>query len=327
MEVLLVLKNVTFEVRGKPFVFYQEFEVNFYWVNHTLNFSSSLSGNPGYKLEKPVLIGSLVSMLNITNITGTNLTESKTYYKVYRNPVDVTKNFMLFPTNEKGYCKLNNNSYSSVAFGFNYIFKCTFSGSVNISNNVSNSCRDIQKHILEKWSVIYNTSFNSSLVVGRFGNADANNAGEWLKVLYNKAPVAVFNSTTGVYGDRNGSVLCQNLISSLSVNIFHSRVDTKYYSNQEKIVGVMYNFGSANNLSFELVEGRLVFAVPARVDVVFVDITKPKVRKFVDPPTFKVRLPYDFFYPFIKVYNGANHFHDVSSVLMTCVFLLFVLTQ
>lgn len=295
MDLFLVVKNATVELSDSKKAFYQNFEVSFFWTNHTFNYSSFLSGNPGYKTEKPIIIGTLVTLLNITNIPGTNLTESKQYYKIMRNSNDVTKNFLVFPKNKNGFCVLNNNSYTTVDFGFNSIFKCRFVGFVNATQS---HCKNIQKYIFDQWSVIYE---NHSRVVGRFGNANSNNIGEWVKILQNKQPSDIINATSGFPNN-----ICKTLVSKLSITIFHSRVDTKFYANQEKIVGVSYKFGVGEDFDFVLQNGRVAFDIPARVDVVFVDTTKPKIQKFVDPPTFKIRLPYDFFYPFIKIHNKAS---------------------
>lgn len=306
MELHLVLDNATFTLGRKKVPFYQEFEVNFYWMNYTLNYSAIRSGNPGYKTEKPVLVGTLFALLNVTNITGTNLTETKTYYKIYRNPVDVTQNFLVFPGNQNGYCTSNNVTHASVEFGYNSIFKCRFVDRINITESPNVTCKTIQKYILDRWYVIYENSSNTTRVVGRFGNANPNHMGEWLKILHNKLPSSVINSTTGRFLQSNQTIRCGKIVSRLGITIFHSRVDTKHYSDQEKIVGVLFKFGSGEDFDFAIEKGRTTFDVPAHVEVVFVDTTRRKVKKFADPPTFKIRLPYDFFYPFVKVPSGSG---------------------
>lgn len=298
VDLFLVLENVTFATG-----FYQEFEVNFYWTNYTLNYSSILSGNPGYKTKRPILIGSLVNLLNVTKISGTNLTETKNYYAIAREFNDVARSFMVFPANRHGFCKLNNSTHVKVEFGFNAMFKCKIAATIN-KTDPGIVCKNIQKYIFDQWSVLYNK--NMTKVIARFGNANAGITGEWLKILQNKQPSSILNSTSGQLKSSNKTIVCSKIISRLGVIIFHSRVDTKYYSNQEKIVGVLFKYGVGDDFEFPLQEGRVMFEIPAHVDVVFVDTTKPKVKKFVEPPTFKIRLPYDFFYPFIKINSNAN---------------------
>lgn len=312
-DVYMFITNETF---GANRIFYQDFEVNFIWGNYTLNYSDFLSGNPGYKTEKAILSGTLVTLWNITNIPGTNLTEIKKYYKIARIYRDVTKNFLIFPANRNGFCTMNNNTYNGIEFGLNSIFKCRLVGAANTTQT---PCKHIQKRIFDEWSVIYENT--SAKVVGRFGNANANNIGEWVKILQNKQPLDILNNTVGLLLKDNETILCKKIVNKVSVTIFHSRVDTKFYANQEKIVGVLYKFSAGSDFEFALKEGQVVFDVPTHVDVVFVDTTKPKVKKFVDPPTFKIRLPYDFFYPFIKVHNEANSLY-LSAVLVIIVFFI-----
>lgn len=38
--------------------------------------------------------------------------------------------------------------------------------------------------------------------------------------------------------------------------------------------------------------------LPVRATAVFVDVTRPPVRTFAEPPTYEFRLPEDFYYPF-----------------------------
>lgn len=321
-ELFVVVRNATWEVGRSRQPFYQDFEVNFYWMNYTLNYSSLLSGNPGYLQEKPILIGTFLTLLNITNITGTNLTETKKYHVIERKHSDVAGNFLVFPTNENGFCKLNNNSHLKIEFGYNSIFKCHFADFVEVTKSPSLTCKNLQQHVFDQWSILRE---NSSRVVGRFGNANPNNIGEWVKILYNKQPANIVNATIGRYGKLNKTILCKGIVHRLSITVFHSRVDTKYYSNQEKIVGVLFKFGAGEDFEFALQKGRMAFDVPAHVDMVFVDTTKPKVKKFVDPPTFKIRLPYDFFYPFIKIHSKATYVNFnvllLLIVLVNCLFL------
>lgn len=314
VDLFLVLENTTFE-KG----FYQEFAVDFYWVNYTLNYSSILSGNPGYKQKTPILIGNLINALNVTRISGTNLTEIKNYHKIERKFNNAAENFMVFPANHNGICKLNNNTHVKVEFGFDIVIKCNITGVINKTDPVM-ACKKVQKYIFDQWSVIYNK--NHTKIVARFGNANAQHAGEWLTTLQNKPAWNVLNTTSGRFSLNNKTIVCTKIVNKLSVRIFHSRIDTKYYNNQEKIVGVLFKYGVGEDFEIRLVEGRLMFEIPTHVDVMFVDTTKPKVRKFVDPPTFKIRLPYDFFYPFIKVNsNSANNCVERIDVFL-CLFVI-----
>lgn len=50
----------------------------------------------------------------------------------------------------------------------------------------------------------------------------------------------------------------------------------------------------------------VVAEIPIRATVVFVDLTRPPVRTFAEPPTYEFRLPEDFYYPFWSSSDGGG---------------------
>lgn len=317
---LIVLKNVTYGFIGQNYQFRQSFEVNFFWSNQVVNYSSLMSGNPGYLPNKFILIGNLVGIVNITNITGTNMTNTHINYEIHRNPLDIPDNFLVFPDNKDGYCKLTNSTYVPVEFGLNMLLKCTLREQTLIYNkNASASimCQKVQEKIFKYFFVRTN---NISLVVGKFGNSDANVINDWQKALYEDNPLILLNRTSGKFDQKKSSLTCANITSSVSVKIFYSRIDTKEYQNQQKLNGLAFTFGLVDNYVFEIKDSLILSETPLRMDVMFFDITKPKIKKYVDPPTFRIRLPYDFFYPFVKLENSANTF-SAPYFLINCIIL------
>lgn len=320
VELLLVLKNVSYTFENEAYQFMQHYEVAFYWYNCTLNNTAFLSGNPGYQMHKLILIGNLATVVNISHIPGTNLTKTETKHEIRRNGSNITENFLVLPENVNGYCNLSNDHYTRVEFGYNLILKCKMlkNFTLNSSNasSISSVCKNIQEAIFEYWSI--QISRNLSKMVGSFGNANSNKLNDWMKVLFNREPLDVLNKTSGYMGSNNESIVCQNVANSLSVDVFYARVDTKVYQNQNKIVGTTFNFHADSTNEFVL-DGKNIFnQVDLHMSVIFFDITKPKIRKFVDPPTFNIRLPYDFFYPFIKLESSCTKVSLMRPVVMFC---------
>lgn len=321
VELLLVLKNVSYNFGNEVFQFLQEYEVNFYWFNHTLNYTSLLSGNPGYQMDKLILTGDFVTIVNVSHIPGTNLTKTEIRHEIWRNASSVTDSFLVLPKNVDGYCNLSNERYTPVEFGYNLMFKCkmrkNFTLNTRNATSISELCRKIQETIFEYWSI--QVGRNVSKMVGSFGNANSNKLNDWIKILFNVEPRAVLKYNYGYLERKNESVVCQNITSSLSVDVFYSRIDTKVYQNQNKIVGTTFNFDSGG-LRGCILNGKAVSCeMDVHMNVIFFDITKPKVRKFVDPPSFRIRLPYDFFYPFIKLDSGCSRVFLMTPVFVFCV--------
>ncbi|KAJ8968378.1 hypothetical protein NQ314_002328 [Rhamnusium bicolor] len=311
-----LLEDVSYEFGSDYFEFSQEFNANFWWINQTRNFSEMLSGNPGYLIGKPILIGNLVNVGNKTNVIS-KLQRHSSYY---------LENFMTLPENVNGDCILNDKNYVPVEFGFNLLTKCKMNSIVFNRRKYLNGteiCRDIQKAILKLWGI---TGENKTF--GMFGNADANNPAEWTKILYNMNPEELLNKTTGHFSSSNNSLTCHGIATSLVIDIYHSRIDFQILLNQEKILAVTHSFGGLINrsLSYNKQKDSIYFEVDLESQVVFYDISVQKQKKYVDPPSLQIKLPYDFFYPFIKIENGVDVI-SVNENFYFCMCLLIVLVK
>lgn len=298
----------------------QRFQVSFHWLNHTnLNYSTQLSGNAGYLTGKPIVVANL-----ITNTT----TKSKNYtIKVSRNAHDVADNFLIFPTSKAGTCVRTNQTHFPVQFGYDVLLKCTIRETLTYLTNTSAEtlCKNLQQTVFRYWSVEKN---NSSLkkLVGVFGNADSNIPTDWIQMLYHKDVGKVFESVKGNFSVDKQLLICKNISSTLDVDIFHARVDIKDSVDQEKIVGITYKFGPGFSYKFQIVKSGISYEVGMRVRVKFFDLTAKKIRKYVDPPTLKIVLPHDFFYPFIKIEYESNSsgISNTYVCLLLCMIIVIV---
>ncbi|KAJ8922197.1 hypothetical protein NQ315_004134 [Exocentrus adspersus] len=298
VELLAALENVSYEFDAQDFEFFQKFKVDFRWLNQTRNFSALFSGNPGYLIGKPILSGRLINLGNTTNVI----------LKVERQFDNYLDNFLVLPENIYGRCILNNTNYLTVEFGYNILTKCKFSTTIYNRKkyyNGSEICKEIQKSILKIWDI---TITSKNKTVGMFGNANAAVADDWIKVMYNTEVEKLLNKTSGWFNKANTSLTCSGLVNKLILDVFHSRVDFKTLLNQQKILGVTYSFDGFTNktLLYNKPKNSTYLELDLETQVVFYDISPEKQKKFVDPPSFKIMWPYDFFYPFVKIDNGVG---------------------
>ncbi|CAG9827415.1 unnamed protein product [Diabrotica balteata] len=305
IELLAVLNNITYEFGGESSEFDQEFSVRFFWTNSTGDIKD-LSGNPGYLIKKPIFTGKLLTIKN----------GSDTSLKIQRTVKDAKESFLTIPDNIDGSCVFNGTHFTKIEFGYNLISKCKYrltSFSTRKGANGTEMCRALQRSVLEMWN------FNNTMI-GFFGNADENNLDDWIKALYKKDLNSLLNNTLGYFSSKMGHLSCLNLVSDLEIDIFHSRIDIDNLLNQEKILAATFSFGGFTNqtLLFNKNTSSVDYVTSLKTTVTFYDLTTQKRKKAVDPPSLEIKLPYDFFYPFVRINN------DCSNIRLNV--LIFILT-
>jgi tectonic-1/3 len=330
-NVLLILKNISFAY-VKNIDFSQTVEVKFMWWNHTLNYSSYLSGNPGYLIGMPVLTAELISVnisVNNTNSSLSNSTHYNQLLKLFRNPSDFTNNFMVLPSvSLDGICVLNKHKYTAVEFGFNLYTKCKINDYIlNKNLSAKNMCINIQQTIFKYWSLETTNNTLGNKLIGQFGNANVHNIDEWLNVMYRDDLNVILNTTWGKFDKKMNTLSCGNITTLLTINFYHSRIDFEDVINQEKILGVVFHFNKFKNITFPInfKEKYFYFTVQTGAQIGFFDITTKKIRKLVDPPSLNIKLPHDFFYPFVKINNdGVRQMCLVHFIFVSVIFVLLV---
>lgn len=301
----IIPKNFTFSDRD--FLFTQNFEVNFFWSNHTLNYSSYLSGNPGYIDGKPIITGNLV-FRNLRNNSNSS-TSLEDNYMIYRDPLDFTSNFMVFPESKEGQCLLNRKNYIPVEFGYNMYAKCTVVSQLKNNENMTakSLCESLQKNIFKFWPLQASNDTLYNKLIGQFGNANFNYKDQWSRVMFRNDISDIINKTWGKFDAKKKILHCGNITSVFLVEILFSRVDFTSIYNQQKILATMYHFKAFKNISLSYNIGKSVdFKLRIGSQVVFYDVTTQKKRKLFDPPALNIKLPYDFFYPFVRLNNSSS---------------------
>lgn len=324
--VFMVLKNATFGL-GEEIEYFQNIEVNFKWFNYTLNYSSYLSGNPGYIIGKPILVADLI-LQNVSSVNSSGNVSFVEKIVISRNSLDFKHCFMTLPkVNSEGYCVLTKHNYMPIEFGYNMYSKCVISENV-LSKNVSGReiCSNIQKIIFKYWSLNVTNNTLNNRVIGQFGNANNLKNEDWLNVLFSKDIDTVINNTWGKLDKKANLITCGNISSLLLIEFFYSRVDFGNVLNQNKILATNYHFDSFKNFAFRYnpISQAINFQIKIKSQIMFYDITTKKIKKFFDPPSLSIKLPYDFFYPFVKLRNSGTIvvFMPVLSFLVVFIVLL-----
>lgn len=300
VELHTSLESVSYKFNNKEsYRFIQDFSINFKWLKETINVSNFRSGNPGYLIGKPILI----AQRNNTTI--------------FRNSTKFTSNFLVLPENINNICTMNDNYYKIVEFGYSMKMNCLFQTKIYTKNlNGTIICHELQNNLLKLWSIIHpNQCF------GMFGNANEKNVNDWHDILMIKNSTQLLNDTFGKFSNFNKTLNCFNIISKLFIDIYYVRVDYENLLNQNKILGVTIRYDGYKNVSLSFNKNLTKYTDIISSHVMFHDVTSEKLKKFVDAPTFKIRLPHDFFYPFIKVDNNGNIFYlNLLLFFTTCLF-------
>lgn len=316
--------------------FVQDFLVQFLWSNQKKNYSEVLSGNPGYIIGKPILTGILHNYGN----------KSHPSWKIQRDSQNFRSNFLTIPENENGNCLSNNDTYLTVEFGYNLLLKCKFHKNHEIDENdlselasketrksTGNStkkigmndlgafngtflCRNIQKILLDMWRC------EKKRKIGMFGNAKENNIEDWIPILMKDKKDVLLNRTIGNLSQKDNKLMCSNLIQRVKLSVFYAKIDIQTLSNQNKILSVTYEFDTISNLALVYKNGTVAISTDLENEVLFYDISFPKKKKIVEPPSLNIKLPYDFFYPFVKVDNGTNSVQTLNFIIYAVLFML-----
>ncbi|XP_043259378.1 tectonic-3 [Colletes gigas] len=276
--------NVYFNIDNVSRSFYQQFEVVYEWVELDKEKSFSLSGNPGYILGKPLIIGTL-------NINKTNNAKTINFNK--------TDSFLTLPIARKG-GECNETTRYTLAFGEDVKLRCSVSLPINNFN--TSSCTELQNrtmHFLMKDSLFNVTQTNQySIYVSKSGNFTKNNTADWAQILLDRVPQ---NIVTGkLINDR---LQCLGLITSIHLNVLYSALKKPESLTNYNILGVGINFSNESNVSWSTCSTKNCTNI-LKVDIVsyvtFHDVSRPSKYYFVGGPNLDLTLPYDFFYPFLS---------------------------
>lgn len=131
------------------------------------------------------------------------------------------------------------------------------------------------------------------VLVASLGDPDV---ARWIPIVVVKPLATIVSSSS------SDELTCTGIINKVHVRVLYSHVSS-VDNPQATVLGVLVNYTATNVVvtnNMETVE------VPLRASVVFVDLTRPPIRIFAEPPTYEFRLPEDFYYPFWSSTSSIN---------------------
>ncbi|XP_046433488.1 tectonic-3 [Neodiprion fabricii] len=288
--------------------FYQKFEVFYKWFRDDQSKVFHLSGNPGYILGKPIIIGELI----------TNKTNTADYSYVY---IDKTDYFLSLPVSRvDGQC--DKERRYAVNFGEDLKLSCKIHHETR--NFTIKSCIDLQKLIIE--AMLKKILFNVSEVdqhrtyVAKWNYLRSNNTDDWLKIIFDRMPQTVV--TAQIVDDQ---LICSGLVTSLRIDIVHRRLSEPQTVDNYKILGIGITFSEESDIYWIKCDTKNcadLLVVDIVSYVIFHDVSRPSKYFFAEGPNLDITLPQDFFYPFI---NNAPITQE-SHLLALCTFLALIIT-
>lgn len=280
-----------FNIGNASHTFYQYFEVEYNWIDSNNTKIFVRSGNPGYVMGKPIIIGT----------SHANKSDDIFFNR--------TNGFLTLPlAGKNGECDQINRHI--IVFGED--IKLTCSVKLFIKNFTALSCTELQNrtmHLLMK-DFFLNISQHYNTYVSKLGNFSSKNAVDWLHVVFDRIPRNIVTAHT-----IEKRILCSGLVTSMHLNVLYSMLPKPKTLTNYKILGVGIIFNKEEDISWlkcTLKNCTDVLHINIISYVNFHDVSKPSKYHFAGGPNLDITLPYDFFYPFL---NGSKII-EISNILI-----------
>lgn len=238
------------------------------------------SGRPGYITGKPLLMGTLVE----------NRTEDDVVKEAISLDTDPRHWMTILSPGSTGKC----DSFSQVTFGVDMRSGCSFQVT---QGDFTQDCNLVQERILRL--LLGPIPLNGErLRVASFGDSSINNPPDWVPILVPEEP------SCGTSSKLFGITRHYDLITSLHIEVAYS-LQGSLGNPQPKVVGVALRYGEPRETRFPCsnavcqLNSKMTSEVELISSVSFVDVTRPPLPAYSQPPALDLKLPYDFFYPFL----------------------------
>ncbi|XP_069677109.1 tectonic-3-like [Periplaneta americana] len=286
----------------------QTFSVAFHWVSDGAK-PFHRSGNPGYIVGMPVMSGRKVVQLE----------EEVTREAIELND-DPRHWLSIASAAEDGSCA----SKQAVTFGEDRYASCSVP--VYPSNFTSPSaCSAMHHYVLQLLTGIamenVTTAKKFNLYVATFGDSRVEDAGDWVHVMLEAVPSPILSAG----GHTDWTLVCQSMVTGLQMYVMFAHVGSLALP-QAKILGVVFRFAPPRDIAYmcstlqcahdsEEQHFELISSVS------FIDVTKPAVTEFAEPPVYEVKLVHDFFYPFFSSAFLPQLNHMVVVTVVICAYV------
>ncbi|XP_034234568.1 tectonic-1 [Thrips palmi] len=307
------------------------------------------SGNPGYLIGQPVIAAFRVKQKLSANSSKDTSKDSAKLAK--HDTIDLShdpKQWLTLPgSNMNGMCDVTLAQRHIVTFGEDLHMSCGIAVSPrNISSHFS--CNALRSRLLQLLlgdiaKSFHNGSFNADWgrIIAAFGSANVSKPQEWVPLLLDSQPPFTLLSEDSMSTieskisneDKLSDMsidhplqMCENVPLGIQLQLMHGRVGSP--SNpQSKIFGAAMRFTPLQDIGWPCTSA----ACPQKQDalylrvvstVKFVDISSPAVTRFAEPPAIHIRLPPDFFYPFMATEGSSGASIHKTSMALVAAFLI-----
>ncbi|XP_049864585.1 tectonic-1-like [Schistocerca gregaria] len=315
MEAFFWLINITLTEQ----VFTQDFEILFTWFGKQRK-PFQRSGRPGYIFGKPIMAGKKVFQPSAQeqepDREAIMLSDDPLGWLTIARPLP------------DGSCGLVHEyaSRSIVTFGENQRTSCVMYLHLSDFSNMT-SCTSIQRKVFH--IMLGNNAENITelqlfnFYVATFGDSSVEDTGDWVPILFENIPQ--YESSL----DRNGNVFkCRNIITTFHTSILYSYTGS-VLNPQAKIVGTSFRFGTPHDLIYrclhpgcEQIQQLSRKQIQIVSSVSFYDVSSEPELYFSKPPVYEVKLPFDFFYPFLSNRQSTNVVNYTK--ILSIYFFLFI---
>ncbi|XP_049785025.1 tectonic-1 isoform X2 [Schistocerca cancellata] len=315
MEAFFWLINITLTEQ----VFTQDFEILFTWFGKQRK-PFQRSGRPGYIFGKPIMAGKKVFQPSAQeqepDREAIMLSDDPLGWLTIARPLS------------DGSCGLVHEyaSRSIVTFGENQRTSCVMYLHLSDFSNMT-SCTSIQRKVFH--IMLGNNAENITelqlfnLYVATFGDSSVEDTGDWVPILFENIP----QSESSL--DRNGNVFkCRNIITTFHTSILYSYTGS-VLNPQAKIVATSFRFGTPHDLIYRCLHPgcEQIQQLPRKQiqivsSVSFYDVSSEPELYFSKPPVYEVKLPFDFFYPFLSNTQSINVVNYTK--ILSIYFFLFI---
>lgn len=295
LSVTLTLSNLDIRKTNATY-FRQKFS-----VSYTNNANANIfrrSGNPGYVVDQPLLAGK-VGIDAANNQIISYSSESRGFLTV------------VSPT-ASGFCVSEQIDRTPIRFGKNIRSGCILSVTLN---NLTNNCQLIREQIL---NALIGT--DNPTRVAMYGNSAVENVSDWVTILRQNVPQTPSNeliSSTGI---------CPNVVMGIHIRVLWSYTGS-LANPQAKVIGVSISYDDPRNLAYQCVGSSCesssdVQKYEITTTVSFVDVSEKPASELRSPPRVEVKMPYDFFYPFLSCCTDRNC-NQMVLILITASVIIF----
>jgi hypothetical protein len=261
----------------------------------------SRSGNPGYIMGKPVLIGTLSS-----SVSGAVEMESE--------GLQVATPFIPFAASAGTFgsstCPTSGSrGEQSVGFGYDMVTGCEMHLT---RGDLANACSSSVPYFLETPS--------ADQYVGQYGNADPLDASQWIKLTKRTATVtALFDPNSGV---------CSNVITGLHYKFLVASTGERAFPQSKIVAAEVEEVVGEWRSNVPNTDSQSTQAFALQVTVSFIHKDASELTGYVPPtPPVLFKVPHDVFYPFYMSSAAAPagvSWVGLALPVLACVALLVV---